>query len=414
MTASGNTLRWRVKQSGNTVAPVTHTTKKVAQTAAAEPINARGSFAERARQAARVQNTNAFEDPFGDRKGAVRQAQAIEPIEDAEEGFKPMGLQPPRQAPPAFQPRPGFAPQPEVEPQPEVQPQPDVEPAPEPMMEDEAPAPRPMFRPMLRPAPPANNQIEPLPQRDQDPEWDVSPKFPKYNDRNCEVDGRVCEEHRTKMKSDLLIHKDDLLDITPPLSLSTDTEEQRANAEKNFNRIPVREWRNRAGVVVATGRLREVAYRYAIIQDESGRTVKVKLNELGDDEHCFLAGWWNVPSECVLGDEVYAGRDFIPSTMTWTASALCHKPLYFEEVQLERYGHTAGIFQPALSGAHFFINIAVLPYKMGINPPHECQYTLGYYRPGSCAPWMIPPVPLSVRGAATQAAAVGIVAPLIP
>ena len=73
-------------------------------------------------------------------------------------------------------------------------------------------------------------------------------------------------------------------------------------------------------------------------------------------------------------------------------------------MQLERYGHTRGpIVQPMVSGAHFFVNVALLPYKMGINPPNECQYPLGYYRPGSCAPWMLQPFPLSGRGAATAA-----------
>lgn len=97
----------------------------------------------------------------------------------------------------------------------------------------------------------------------------------------------------------------------------------------------------------------------------------------------------------------------MPSTYAWHASALCHKPLYFEEVQLERYGHTAGpIRQPFISGAHFFLNIAALPYNMAINPPHECQYALGYYRPGSCAPWMIQPVPLSLRGALAETAVI--------
>ncbi|MBW8885032.1 MAG: hypothetical protein JF612_09720, partial [Planctomycetia bacterium] len=45
------------------------------------------------------------------------------------------------------------------------------------------------------------------------------------------------------------------------------------------------------------------------------------------------------------------------------------------------------------------INLVTLPYHMGINPPTECQYPLGYYRPGNCAPWMIPPIPLSLEGA---------------
>jgi hypothetical protein len=56
-----------------------------------------------------------------------------------------------------------------------------------------------------------------------------------------------------------------------------------------------------------------------------------------------------------------------------------------------------------LAGAHFFANIALLPYNMGTHPPHECQYALGYYRPGSCAPWLLPPFPISVRGGLAEA-----------
>ena len=41
---------------------------------------------------------------------------------------------------------------------------------------------------------------------------------------------------------------------------------------------------------------------------------------------------------------------------------------------------------------------------MGVEPPGECIYTLGYYRPGSCAPYMLDPFPLSVRGALFEGA----------
>ncbi len=73
-------------------------------------------------------------------------------------------------------------------------------------------------------------------------------------------------------------------------------------------------------------------------------------------------------------------------TFHWTASALCHKPAYFEEVQVERYGHTWGPWvQPFVSAGHFFLIVPALPYAMGLYPPNECVYTLGYYRVGSCA-----------------------------
>ena len=112
-----------------------------------------------------------------------------------------------------------------------------------------------------------------------------------------------------------------------------------------------------------------------------------------------------LPDECLLGDEVYEQRDWQRVCFLWKASALCHKPLYFEEEALERYGHThvREELQPLVSGAKFFLTIPILPYKMGINPPHECIYTLGYYRPGDCAPYMFDPLPLSLRAGLIEA-----------
>jgi hypothetical protein len=110
-----------------------------------------------------------------------------------------------------------------------------------------------------------------------------------------------------------------------------------------------------------------------------------------------------------LGNEVFQPRNWSSTNYTWKASGLCHKPLYFEQVQVERYGHTFGgkwlspIVQPALSTAHFFGSALILPYKAGMDLPWECQYALGYYRPGNCAPYTIGPFPLSARGALLEA-----------
>ena len=114
-----------------------------------------------------------------------------------------------------------------------------------------------------------------------------------------------------------------------------------------------------------------------------------------------------VPKECPLLADGYEPRTWCDSLYMWKASSLCHKPLYFEEVALERYGHTWHPFlQPIISGAHFFGTLPILPYKMGVEPPGECIYALGYYRPGDCAPKMIYCLPLSLRGALYEAAAV--------
>jgi hypothetical protein len=113
------------------------------------------------------------------------------------------------------------------------------------------------------------------------------------------------------------------------------------------------------------------------------------------------------PCECRLEGETFQPRRFASTTMTWKAAGYCHKPLYFEDWELERYGHSRGMFvDPFIAGAHFFVTLPILPYKAGMQAPWECVYPLGYYRPGSCAPWTVPGVPYSPRGFAVQAATV--------
>ncbi len=96
----------------------------------------------------------------------------------------------------------------------------------------------------------------------------------------------------------------------------------------------------------------------------------------------------------------------------WVAPNSTHYPLYFEEINAERYGYTCcACAQPAISAAHFFGSAVTLPYQMGANCPRECVYTLGHYRPGDCNPWRTHYCPISARGAALQAAATfGIIA----
>jgi hypothetical protein len=112
------------------------------------------------------------------------------------------------------------------------------------------------------------------------------------------------------------------------------------------------------------------------------------------------------PCECRLEGDVYEPRRFACTTFTWKAAGYCHKPLYFEDWNLERYGHSHGWADPIVSAAHFFVRVPLLPYQMGVELPWECVYPLGYYRPGSCAPWTCPAVPISCRGMAVQAATV--------
>lgn len=91
-------------------------------------------------------------------------------------------------------------------------------------------------------------------------------------------------------------------------------------------------------------------------------------------------------------------RDWYPMVAMWEAPAFYHRPLYFEEVNLERYGHTHKHLQPVFSAAHFFGNTLALPYKMGAYHPCERIYTLGHYRPGDCNPHDIHTTPFTWKG----------------
>lgn len=122
------------------------------------------------------------------------------------------------------------------------------------------------------------------------------------------------------------------------------------------------------------------------------------------------------PFVCSVDDgSLFTPREWAEVTFMWKASALCHKPLYFEDVHLERYGHSWGpVAQPIVSGAHFFTRFPVLPYCMGLKAPNECVYTLGHYRPGNCAPYMIDPIPFTWRAALFETAGVFGVIGILP
>jgi hypothetical protein len=147
---------------------------------------------------------------------------------------------------------------------------------------------------------------------------------------------------------------------------------------------------------------------------EEDKACREALEALRDDDIASIALDIRVsgkpgsdyPCECRLEGDSFQPRRFATTMMTWKAAGYCHKPLYFEDWNLERYGHSHGPLDPVFSAAHFFVTLPVLPYKMGVELPWECVYPLGYYRPGSCAPWTVPAIPISCRGLAVEAATV--------
>ena len=235
-----------------------------------------------------------------------------------------------------------------------------------------------------------------------------------FNDRDCRAEGGACRQGVEYL--DARQRTDISLNITPSIApREVDMARVDEIREEKLAKAPSRTWLDEQGKVLAEGKLEDFRNNRVYVRTLNDTLRSFSPNTLSEEDWCFVTAWWNLPPECRLDNEPAPVRDFRLTTFTWTSPATCHKPLYFEEVQLERYGHSAGpILQPILSGAHFFGSAVMLPYKTGLNPPNECQYTLGHYRPGDCAPWLVPGYPLSTRGFKLQGMALGAAIALLP
>ena len=234
------------------------------------------------------------------------------------------------------------------------------------------------------------------------------------NDRDCNAQSEACEKDfaylRRRQRTDMS------LDITPSIE---PTEVDMAKVERvrieKLSKAPPKMWTDRRGNVIADGNLDDYRDGKVVVRTVNGTLQQIPLHTLSDDDRCFVRAWWELPDECNFEGEQFAMRDFRLTTFTWTAASICHKPLYFEQVAVERHGHSAGpIVQPILSGAHFFGDILLLPYHAGMTPPKECIYTLGHFRPGNCAPWLMPGFPFSDRGFKFEGLALGAAIALLP
>ncbi len=101
-------------------------------------------------------------------------------------------------------------------------------------------------------------------------------------------------------------------------------------------------------------------------------------------------------------------RGIAATQVNWKPANICHLPLYFEDAMLERHGHVRwGHAQPIVSGAKFFATMPLLPYLKTMHPPCEYRYTLGHFRPGSCAPALKDHLPWDRRAAVVETATLG-------
>jgi hypothetical protein len=101
-------------------------------------------------------------------------------------------------------------------------------------------------------------------------------------------------------------------------------------------------------------------------------------------------------------------RNFTASVATEFPSYVVYQPLYFQQVNVERYGWELGVFQPLVSQAQFYGDVLLFPYKVAVDPPWKCDSNRGYALPGDAEPLRFLTMPFSWKGVAAEAgAAVG-------
>lgn len=111
------------------------------------------------------------------------------------------------------------------------------------------------------------------------------------------------------------------------------------------------------------------------------------------------------PDEKEIPEMDYQVRNWDKQTFSWKASELQHYPVYFEDLALERYGHSMGLLQPAWSAGIFFGQLLTFPYDLGSRPPFKEIYEIGHPRPGEETPRLLYQIPFNVGGGLSAAAA---------
>ena len=110
-------------------------------------------------------------------------------------------------------------------------------------------------------------------------------------------------------------------------------------------------------------------------------------------------------------DYMQVGDEWLDESVYLEAARFCHQPLYFEELNLERYGTSRRpLLQPIISGARFFATVPALPYLMTVERPGACCCREGECPAGRPAPWHreLPPLRLDAA-AVTGLVATGMV-----
>jgi hypothetical protein len=111
------------------------------------------------------------------------------------------------------------------------------------------------------------------------------------------------------------------------------------------------------------------------------------------------------PDEPILSREAYAGRQWPQQDRFAEPNYVCYGRLYFEQLNLERYGWDLGFVTPFVSAAAFFGDVVTMPYNAWEDPCRCYECSAGYCLPGDPIPFLLYPPHQSVTGYLAEAGA---------
>ncbi len=120
------------------------------------------------------------------------------------------------------------------------------------------------------------------------------------------------------------------------------------------------------------------------------------------------------PEEPIISKDTYVPRHYPPGVERAEPYYVCHRRLYFQDLNAERYGWDLGIVQPAVSLGLFWFDLAFLPYHYFTHPCQQTECSAGYCLPGDPVPYLIYPPEISLTGFVAEGATIAALFGLFP
>ena len=107
-------------------------------------------------------------------------------------------------------------------------------------------------------------------------------------------------------------------------------------------------------------------------------------------------------------------RPWAPLTEVVDPPFVCYQRLYFEQLNLERYGWDLGLVSPLVSQGAFYFDLVTLPYHAATEPFRRYECNAGYCLPGDPVPLLLYPPEWSLSGVLAEAAVIGLGFVILP